>query len=128
MKPFLLRHSLSLSVVLGIVVLSLMPVPELPRLEDVPLADKWMHMAMYGCFATVVWAELCRFNRTVSYAAATLAAFVFPVLLGGAMELAQAHLTTCRSGEWLDFVANSVGAGIALPFGIAFLWLSKRRG
>ena len=33
--------------------------------------------------------------------------------LGGGLELAQKYLTTCRSGEWLDFMANSAGVVLA---------------
>jgi VanZ family protein len=32
--------------------------------------------------------------------------------MGGMIELAQAYLTTCRSGEWLDLLANSIGVVI----------------
>lgn len=35
---------------------------------------------------------------------------LFPMFWGGLMELGQAYLTTYRSGEYLDFLADSVGA------------------
>ena len=35
------------------------------------------------------------------------------------MELAQAYLTTYRSGDWWDFVANSIGVLIAVVIGLA---------
>jgi hypothetical protein len=41
------------------------------------------------------------------------------------MELMQAHLTTCRNGDWLDFVANSIGVFITCGLGILYL-LAKR--
>jgi hypothetical protein len=31
------------------------------------------------------------------------------ILLGGLVELGQAYCTTTRSGEWLDFWADSIG-------------------
>jgi VanZ family protein len=48
-----------------------------------------------------------------------LLAIVYPILLGGLMELGQAYLTTCRNGDWLDFIANTIGAIIAIPIGAA---------
>ena len=35
------------------------------------------------------------------------------------MELAQAYLTTYRSGDWWDFVANSIGVVIGVVLGLA---------
>jgi VanZ family protein len=37
---------------------------------------------------------------------------MLPALIGGALELIQNYCTTYRSGEWLDFVADSIGAAI----------------
>ena len=49
---------------------------------------------------------------------------LFPIALGGLMELGQAYLTTCRNGDVIDFIANSIGVLIALPIG---LFLMKRK-
>ena len=43
----------------------------------------------------------------------------------------QENLTTCRSGDWLDFLADSIGvvAGAVLGrFGIAVLFKKIRKG
>jgi VanZ family protein len=44
---------------------------------------------------------------------------LYAVLLGGLMELVQAYLTTCRSGDWIDFEADAIGAvlGVAICMG-----------
>ena len=47
--------------------------------------------------------------------------------LEGAMELAQAYLTTVRSGDWIDFLANSIGAGIAYLLGAVLLKTAFRK-
>ena len=46
------------------------------------------------------------------------------VALGGLMELLQAYATTTRSGEWLDFWADSVGVLLGTAVGLAMsrLW------
>ena len=40
------------------------------------------------------------------------------ILLGGLMELLQAYCTTTRSGEWLDFWADSLGVLLGNALGI----------
>ena len=104
-------------------VLSVVPIPEVPQVEDVPLFDKWVHMLMYAGVALAVWFDIYR-NREDKKL--TFSVFfwtvLFPILIGGGLELWQAYLTTCRSGEWLDFYADTIGALIALPIG---LWLIR---
>ena len=39
---------------------------------------------------------------------------VAPIVMSGLIELAQNYLTTYRSGEWADFIANSTGVLLAL--------------
>lgn len=52
-------------------------------------------------------------------------AVVLPILMSGAIELAQAYLTTCRSGDWWDFAANSLGVLLAL--GLAVVYRARRK-
>jgi VanZ family protein len=42
--------------------------------------------------------------------------------MGGMIELAQAYLTTCRSGEWADLLANSIGVVLG---NVAYFALKK---
>ncbi len=51
--------------------------------------------------------------------------------MGGMVELAQAYLTSgVRSGDWLDFVANSAGAFLGALIGIplARTLATRRKG
>ena len=48
------EHPLSITIVCLIIILSLMKVPEIEMAEDVPLADKWAHMVMYGTLSITV--------------------------------------------------------------------------
>ncbi len=94
----------------GIVVLSTIPIPENPPLGDVPLMDKWVHMVMYAGVVFVMWIDhVVRNRRTFSWAA-RIVMLLYAIALGGAMELVQAYLTTCRSGDWIDWEADAVGA------------------
>ncbi len=104
-------------------VLSVVPIPDVPDVADVPLFDKWVHMLMYAFVALAVWFDCyrSRADRRLTWGVAA-GAVVWPILLGGGLELWQAYLTTCRSGEWLDFYADTVGTLLALPVG---LWLVR---
>lgn len=123
MKRVVSKYFLSILASVTAFVLSVVPIPEVPQVEDVPLFDKWVHMLMYAGVALAVWFDIYR-NREDKKL--TFSVFfwtvLFPILIGGGLELWQAYLTTCRSGEWLDFYADTIGALIALPIG---LWLIR---
>ena len=99
---------------LAIVVLSLVPFGEMPKLQDVPLIDKWTHIVMYAGLCSVAWLEYMRRHETPDLGRLTLYALLCPIAASGMLELAQEYLTTYRSGEWLDLLANSIGA--LLPY------------
>jgi VanZ family protein len=107
------RYPLSNVVATAIVILSLIPIPEVPQLENISLLDKWVHMVMYGGLCVIIWWEYLHQHRSIHWRRALVGAGLLPVALGGGLELAQKYLTTCRSGEWLDFMANSVGVVLA---------------
>ena len=43
-----IKYPLTWLVSVVVVVLSTVPVPEVPELEDVPFFDKWVHFVMYA--------------------------------------------------------------------------------
>lgn len=103
-------YPLTLTVVTAVTVVCLMPIAD-PPLADVPFIDKWTHIVLFGGISGVILIEML-LNR---HDRLRWCAPVFASLYGGAIELMQAYLTTCRSGEWLDFAADTVGAFLALP-------------
>ena len=107
------HYPLSLLTVLAILLLSLLPIGSIEMAEDVPFFDKWTHMVMYACLALVIVWEYTRRHRPVSLVRLFLWGLLFPIALGGIVELLQAYATTYRSGEWLDWAADAVGAFIA---------------
>ena len=112
------RYPISFLLALAIVLLSLLPVPDVRMTVEVPLMDKWTHMVMYGVLTLVIWLEYIRAHKQMHGLRLLLLAFLAPIAMGGALELMQAYLTTCRSGEWLDFVANSIGAVVGAGCGL----------
>lgn len=111
------KYPLSLLCVLLIGVLSLAPYfPETP-LDDVAFIDKWTHLVMYGGTCTVIWWEYLRSHSALN-SRKLLITLVGMILLGGLMELLQAYCTTTRSGEWLDFWADSIGVLLGYAIGL----------
>lgn len=106
--------------------LSLLPFfPETP-LDDVAFIDKWVHIAMYGGTFSILWIEYIVRHRQPNKTKLFFWAWLGPILMGGLLELLQAYATTTRSGEWLDFAANSTGVTLACLLGMLACWLKFR--
>ena len=108
-----------------IFILSFFTPPHTP-LDKVAFIDKWTHLVMYGGTVGVYWLEYwhahLRRKLTLSHKQLFVIAFVAPVLLGGLIEILQAYCTNGRrSGEWLDWVADSIGIIIAYALGVTLL-------
>lgn len=125
---FLKRYPLSLCLIAAIWVLCFMDVPDTP-LNDVAFIDKWTHFAMYGTTCAVIFAETLRAHGPGCHRRLLVTAWLLPVLMSGLIEVLQATCTGGRrSGEWLDFAANTVGATIGVAIGtLLAAYLSRRR-
>lgn len=120
---YLKRYPLSLSVLLVIIVLSVCPIGAPDIAKDVPLADKWTHMVMYFGLSVVMCWEYRKNHRPLPVRGLVLCGFIIPALVGGMLELVQNYCTTYRSGEWLDFVADSIGAAVgAVLYLLPVIW------
>jgi len=125
--PFVRRYPLSLVCIALIWVLSLTPFfPETP-FDDVQFIDKWTHLVMYGGTTAVVWWEYLRSHRRADFRRLLLWGGMAMVALGGLMELLQAYCTTTRSGEWLDFWADSAGVLIGILIGMLMWFVFRSR-
>ena len=108
-----------------ILVLSFFSPPHTP-LDNVAMIDKWTHLVMYGGTVSVFWLEYWRahYRRGTrrSSAALILIAVVLPIALGGIIELLQAYCTGGRrSGEWADFIADTLGVLLGWLIGATLL-------
>lgn len=126
-------YPLSTVCILLIWILCFCTPPHTP-LDNVPLMDKWTHIAMYCGTCTVMWIETLRSRRTFpGIRRMLLYVWLCPVLMSGLIEILQANCTGGRrSGDWLDFFANSIGATLGFLLGCALLkwgkgWLKDNR-
>ena len=124
---YLRRYPVTLLLVLTIILLSLLPMPDMKIGEEVPLADKWTHMVMYAALTLAIWFDYKRSHQRYDAWRLFVFAFLAPVAMGGILEIMQAKLTTCRSGEWLDFVADAIGVCIGTALGLLLRIPKKRR-
>jgi VanZ family protein len=120
MIQYLRKYPLSVLVILVIFYLSFFTPPK-TDLDEVPNIDKLVHTCMYGGLCCMIWLEYLRSHRSLDRTRLTLWAVLAPIAMSGLIELLQAYATTTRSGDWLDFAANSLGALLAIPVGLYVL-------
>jgi VanZ family protein len=85
------------------------------QFETIPYFDKFVHFGLYFLFtAVLIFEHRSLFKNTRQLLLTALIPFFF----GAIMEFLQADLTTTRSGDIFDLLADSVGIAIAL-----YLWL-----
>lgn len=127
MKTILRQYPLTILLATAIWVVCLIPVPETP-LNDVSFIDKWTHFVMYAVLTLVLLYEHGKALRSNVNAATaghkksnsgSAWLLLLPISQGCLVELAQAYLTTCRSGDWFDALCNTLGVLI----GAGVVWL-----
>ena len=120
MIKYICRYPFSLLVITAILFLSLFNPPE-TRLDDVTFIDKIAHVCMYGGLELIIWVEYLRRHADLNKVKFILLGIAAPIALGGIMELAQMLLTVNRSGEWADFIADTLGVLAGAAAGLFFL-------
>ena len=91
---------------------SLTPAP--PQGPDIPMVDKWMHLAGYGLLMAW-WGQLAVDRNLRAYLALGFMA------LGGALELGQGFMALGRTPELADFTTNALGVWLGH-------WVTRGKG
>lgn len=101
---------------LVVLILCLMPGHSLPKVGMINF-DKVVHSILFGgltlLFATGFYRQTTYDFLNRHYLAS---AFVLCTLYGGLLEIAQATFAIKRSGDWLDFLFDGLGALTAVWF------------
>ena len=126
MLSHLKKYPLSICIIAVIVYLSFFTPPK-TDMGEIPGLDKLVHTCMYGGLCLVIWFEYLRSHRSINFIKVCIWGIFAPILMSGIIELLQANCTESRSGECLDFYANSLGAVLAAIIGFNILrpWLWK---
>ena len=98
----------------GIIILVLTGLPGsvFPRVKPVVGLDKVVHLCMYAGFAFLcLWGYRKQFiSNGITYKRkAILLAIIISIAYGGLTELMQEYLVPSRTGDWVDFLADSIG-------------------
>lgn len=126
MKEYIKKYPFSLFLVVAIWIICLIPIPETP-LDDVPMIDKWTHFVMYGSLCSVIFAEYAYRHIKPNIKHLAIGGVLLPIIMGGLIELAQAYCTGGnRSGDWMDWIANSIGVMIGTAIGSLVVYLRAK--
>lgn len=105
------NYPFSCVIIVGIWTVCMIPIPE-TSLDEISFIDKWTHFVMYGTLTISIWSEYIfrhRKSRSFQWKNLLFRGVLCPIMMGGLVELAQAYLTTYRSGDWFDALCNSLG-------------------
>ena len=77
--------------------------------------DKFVHFCMFLTVSGVIFFENTRyFKNSVSIGNLIKYSFLFPTIYSGLIEVGQEYLAPTRSGDWLDFLFDGIGAFLGL--------------
>ena len=125
----LTRNSIP-GILCGIVILILTGLPGslLPHAKPVIGLDKLAHMFMYAGFAfACLWGYREQFvSRGLAYKKkAIILALIIGIAYGGLTELMQKFFVEGRKGDWIDFLADSLGTGLGVL--IFYLFFKRKK-
>ena len=131
-KFILKRYLLTLLTLIVVLYLTFFkPFGYIPEDKVVGL-DKAAHFIMYFTLCAVFWFETFRLTLRPKPFLMAMLAVVIPVVFSGVMEYLQYLLTSYRTGDFDDFVYNTIGVLVALLFSLfitrpCMVWLRNRR-
>ncbi len=116
---FLKKYPFSILCIILVWILSLTPIFPSTPLDNVDYIDKWTHLTMYGGTCCVIWWEYLHSHHRLDVEKLFFYAWLTPVLMSGLLEILQEYCTGGhRNGDWMDFIANTLGVTLAVPFGL----------
>ena len=119
MSKFLKKYWLSILFIGIIFFLCFMNTSSLPK-SPMKNFDKIVHILLYLGLTGVIFFDNTSYLRfPITRKRIFFGSVLFPIALGGIIEIMQADLTAYRSGDWFDFLSDAVGAFIG--WGIALL-------
>ena len=114
----LTRNSIP-GILCGIVILILTGLPGslFPHAKPIVGVDKVVHTLMYAGFAfACLWGYREQFvsNGLAYKRKAIILTAIISIAYGGLTELMQEFLVKSRTGDWFDFLADSIGVGLGV--------------
>lgn len=117
-KFILKRYLLTLLTLIVILYLTFFkPFGYIPE-DKVMGLDKAAHFIMYFTLCAVFWFETFKLTLKPKPLLMAMLAVVIPIVFSGVMEYLQYLLTSYRTGDFDDFVYNTIGVLVALVFSL----------
>mgnify|MGYP001235131233 CR=1 FL=1 len=122
-KYFFIQYYKTLIVSLFIFLASMIPGNEVNKVNwlSIPNIDKIIHLVMYFLLAMIMVYDVSHAKENLSSKRIFLISTLLPIFYGALLEILQLTLTNSRSGDFFDFVFNSIGVILAI-----ILWSSLR--
>ena len=125
-KRWLLDNSLLVAVLTSvlIIILSLIPPSIIPN-NNIKVSDKFLHTIAY---LGLSWVWLLVFRKKTT--SLKFIILLVLVLFGMILELTQEELTSYRTADWYDVIANTVGifiGFISFKFMYSFVFFSEEK-
>ena len=115
---YIKQYPFSIAVLIAIIILSFQNI----KPDGILLfegADKLVHFCMYGGVSATLWTEFYfnhRRSPKIPTIHAIIGAIIAPIIFGALIEIGQTHMTTTRTGDWLDLASNCLGVVIGSLF------------
>jgi VanZ family protein len=125
MQSFL-KYWKSILAVFFILYLSFAPPSTFSELPSFKYADKLVHFFMYFFFTFILIYDFIHNQKKLKQPSFLFICVLFPVLLGGIIEVLQNLFFRPRTAEWLDWICDLVGILISLLLFFIFYVLTKK--
>lgn len=100
-------------------------VDSIPVPKKILQYDKLAHFGMFFTLSAAIYFDYYRLHKSKpSKLRWLLFGLIIPVIYGGVIEIVQEHFFA-RSGDWMDFLADSLGSLSATA--IAFIYLNRKQ-
>jgi VanZ family protein len=105
------RYWESIIIVLVILYLSFAPPSTFKGVPSFNFEDKLVHLLLYGGLTTILMFDFRKYakNNNTNLLVFVLACLVFPIFLGGTIEILQPLYFAPRTAEWLDWFSDIAG-------------------
>ncbi len=126
-----MRSSIRYIILPAIIALAIFYLTCLVNVDSIPVPknflhyDKIAHFGMFFALSGAIYFDYYRLHKgTPNKFRWILFGLIIPVIYGGVIEIIQQNFFL-RSGEWMDFVADSLGSLTATA--LAFIYMNMKR-
>ena len=100
----------SIIVIAGILYLSFAPPSTFTGVPTFQNEDKLVHVFLYACLTIILIFDFHNYKKlTANKLAFVLYCLIFPIVLGGIVEIFQEYFFPPRTAEWTDWLSDIIG-------------------